>query len=69
MTFLDREEGYVYSWGRGSYGQLGLGEVFSSSTARMIVHLRDQLRMLGDKDYPIFVRAGGHHNAAVTSNV
>lgn len=69
---IDYEWGKVYSWGRGSYGQLGLGNDgdWNEPTPKQIVDLGYELsaRRENPGDFPIFLAAGSHHNVVVTGD-
>lgn len=58
------EGGYVFSWGTGYLGQLGLGDDSSWDTPRMIRHLDP--KRLGDAVKNVV--CGGSHSGVITNN-
>lgn len=56
------EEGQVYTWGRGEYGQLGHNDRKNLSSPKLV----DFFQNLPNDDHVIQISAGGHHSLAVT---
>lgn len=66
---LEYDHGHVYSWGRGSYGVLGLGNDgdWNEPNPKQLVHL-DSAILSSDYngDYVVYIAAGSTHNAVCT---